>query len=227
MAQAEAICASSILACGLRVTLLDSDGSVADDDNNYYVTKNMIQIQATPDIEAGSDRTLKSGCDCIVATAKFPDLLKRFNFQIDLGQLEPALVSLMTGAPVVLDTSDTPVPIGWDWPVQISCADTPPPKVAIEVWSDVWDNDHQSPFLPYWHWIWPQTQWQFGQVQLNTDFYTPVLNGFSEGNSLWGHGPYGDGKPDGTVIGHLGSVWQTDDTPPDGFCGYQTITPSS
>lgn len=227
MAQADAICASSILACGLRVTLLTDAGDVDPDANNFYVTKNLIQLQMTPDIETGSDRTLKSGCDCIIATAKFPDLLKRFNFQIDLGELEPALVSLMTGATVVTDLSDTPVPIGWDWPIQVSCADTPPPKVAIEVWSDVWESNQQSPTLPYWHWVWPMTQWQFGQAQLNSDFFTPVLNGFSIGNTQWGDGPYSDGKPDGTDVGSLGSVWQTADVPPDGFCGYQTIAPAS
>ncbi len=227
MAQAEAICASSILACGLRVTLLDSTGFVAPEPNNFVTSDNLIQLQLTPEIEAGSDRTLKSGCDCIIATAKFPDLFKRFTFQIDLGELDPALISMMTGAPIVLDDSDIPVPIGWDWPIQVSCADTPPPRVALEVWTDVWESDHQSPTVPYWHWVWPETQWQFGQAQLNTDFFQPVLNGFSIGNNQWGHGPYGDGKPDGSVIGQLGSVWQTADAPPAGVCSYQSITPAS
>lgn len=226
MAQAEAICASSILACGFRVTLLDELGAVSTDENNYYVTDSLIQLQMTPEIEAGSDRTLKSGCDCIVATAKFPDLLKRFNFQIDLAQLEPGLISMMTGATVISDLSDIPVPIGWDWPIQVSCSDTPPPRVAIEVWSDVWENDRQNATLPYWHWVWPETRWQFGQAQLNSDFFTPVLNGFSIGNLEWADGPYGDGKPDGTDVGQLGSVWQTATAPPAGFCGYQTVVPS-
>lgn len=225
MPQAEAICGSSILACGLRVTLLDSEGDVAAQDNNYYVTKNLIQIGINPDIEEGSDRTLKSGCDCIIATAKFPNLLKRFGFEISLGALEPGLISLMTGASVILDESTIPVPIGWDWPVQISCSDTPPPKVALEVWSDNWDSDHQSAVLPNIHWIWPATQWQIGPSQLNSDFAPIVLNGFSEGNTRWGHGPYGDDP--GQVIGQLGSVFQTADAVPAGECGYQTITPSS
>lgn len=225
MPQAAAICGSSILACGLRVTLLNSNGSVAPSPNNSYVTKNLVQIVITPEIETGSDRTLKSGCDCIIATAKFPDLLKRFNFEIQLGALEPALISMMTGGAVILDTSTVPVPIGWDWPVQISCSDTPPPKIAIEVWSDNWDSDHQSAVLPNIHWVWPGTQWQIGPSTLNTDFATLVLNGFSFGNTLWGHGPYSDSP--GHLIGQLGSVYQTASAVPAGSCGYQSVTPSS
>lgn len=226
MAQAEAICGSSILACGMRVTLLDSEGDVAAGPNNFYVTDNLVNIGINPEIEEGSDRTLKSGCDCIIATAKFPDLLKRFRFEINLGALEPALMSLLTGGAVILDGSTpTPVPIGWDWPVQISCSDTPPPKVALEVWSDNWENDHQSPTLPNIHWIWPMTQWQIGPSQLNSDFAPMVLNGFSIGNNRWGHGPYGDDP--GQVIGQLGSVYQTADDPPTAECGYQTVVPSS
>lgn len=225
MAQNEVICGSSILACGMRITLLDDEGDVAAQSNNFYVTKNLIQIGINPDIEEGSDRTLKSGCDCIIATAKFPNLLKRFGFEISLGALEPALISLMTGGAVILDSSDVPVPIGWDWPVQVSCYDSRPPKVALEVWSDNWDSDHQSAVLPNIHWIWPMTRWQIGPSQLNSDFAPMVLNGYSEGNNRWGHGPYNDDP--GQVIGQLGSVYQTADAVPTGECGYQTVTPSS
>jgi hypothetical protein len=225
MAQAEAICGSSILACGLRVTLLNDNGSVASTSNNFYVTDNLVEIAATPVVAAGSDRELRSGCDCIIATAKFPDLLKRFTFEIQLGALEPGLESLMLGAPVILDTSDVPVAIGLDWPTQVSCSDDRPPKVAIEVWSYNWDTDAQNATLPYIHWVWPMTQWQIAPTRLNTDFAAMVMTGFSTGNSLWGHGPYNDDP--GQVIGHLGSLWQTATVPPASDCGYQTVSATS
>jgi hypothetical protein len=215
-----AICASSILACGMRATLLDQTGNVSSDPDNFYVTDNMVQLQFTPDVEAGSDRTLKSGCDCIIASAKFPDLLKRFNFEVQQGALEPGLIALMTGAPLIEDGAD---PIGWDWPVNASCGETPPHQVALEVWSFVWEDNAQNDERPYWHWIWPSTSWQFGQSTLNTDFMVPVLTGFSRGNPVWGHGPYGDA----VTVGDLGSVYQTADTPPSAVCGLQTVSPSS
>jgi hypothetical protein len=217
-----AICASSILACGFRATLLDDTGNVHTGSDNYYVTDKMVQLQLTPEIEAGSDRTVKSGCDCIIATAKFPDLLKRFNFEIQLGQLEPGLISLMTGSALISSGAD---PIGFDFPNNLECGQTPPPKVAIEAWSYVWEIDHQSETLPYWHWVWPMAQWQFGQSTLNSDVLIPVLTGYSRANPVWAHGPYNDDP--GVPIGPFGAVWQTATAPPAAVCGLQTVVPAS
>lgn len=216
-----AICPSSILACGLRVTLLDDLGAVSADPNNYWVSDKLIQITVSPDVEAGPDTTLRGGCNCIVATAKFPDLLKRFNFEISLAAIEPGLLSMMTGAAIVLEgTGD---PIGLNWPTGIDCAASPPPNVALEVWSQAWDGDHQDATLPYIHWVWPMTHWQIGQSVLSTDFFTPVLTGFSEGNPEWGIGPYGDDS--GSAVGDNGGFWFTATAPPTAECDYQTVVP--
>lgn len=225
MAQAVAICGQIIQACAIRATLLDDEGDVHAGSNNSIVSNNLISIVATPNIEEGSDRVLKSGCDCIIATAKFPNLLKRFDFEINIGALEPAMISLMTGAPIRLDASVVPVPVGYDFPVQVSCTNTPPPKVALEIWTDNWESDHQSPTLPWLKWVWPGTRWNIGPSTLNNDFSPLVLNGFSFGNTRWGHGPYLDAPLQ--VIGQLGSVFQSAAALPAASCGYQTITPAS
>ena len=112
MAQNPVVCGVSVLVCRTRVTLLDDDGSVAAGPNNSYVTDNPIRVTVTPVIEAGKDTTLKGGCDCIIASYKGPDLLKRFDLEFDIATIEPAMLSLMLGATLISDTSDTPVPIG-------------------------------------------------------------------------------------------------------------------
>jgi hypothetical protein len=217
------VCPSSIQACGLRVTLLDSQGNVANQANNFYVTNKLITIGTAPDIEEGTDITMKSGCDCIIASYKGADLLKRFTFTLNLGAIEPALLSLLTGGSVILDGSD---PIGMDWPIQVECADEPPPYVALEVWSVAWTGGGPDPTWPYIHWIWPMSRWQIADAELGSaDFFRPSLTGFSLQNGLWGHGPYNDDP--GEVVGELGSFWFTDTAPPTAFCGYQSVTPSS
>lgn len=216
-------CGSSILACGFRATLLDSLGNVANLPNNSYVTDKLLDIGYDPEVEPGSDRTLKSGCDCITATARFPDHLKRFNFEVNLGAFEPALLSLLTGGAVQLSGAAV---VGWDYPTGIGCSADPPPKVAIEVWSYNWDYDHQDTVLPYLHYVWPLTQWQIGPARLNTDFKAEVLRGYSVANPLWANGPYSDGPPGGPV-GDLGSTWQTADLPPEAACAFASVTPSS
>lgn len=215
-------CGSSILACGLRATLLDSLGSVSEDENNSYVTDKLIEISTDPEIEAGSDRTLKSGCDCIVATYRGPDFLKRFNLEFNLATLEPGLISMLTGGPVILDGADI---IGVNWPTGLACGTTPPPFVALEVWSYNWDFDQQNDERPYLHWVWTMSRWQVGPSRLNSDFAGNVLRGFTSANTQWGHGPYGDGPDD--PIGALGAVFQTDVAPPEAACAYAHAVPSS
>ena len=218
-----ALCPASILACGMRVTLLDDLGNVADVPNNYWVTANLIEIQTSPEIEAGTDLTMKSGCDAIIAAYRGPDLFKRFNFELSLGALEPGLLSLMLGGSVILDGTD---PIGMGWPNQTTCAGEPPPFVALEVWSYSWDCLGQAPGTPYIHWTWPMTRWQIGQSVLGaSDFFRPALTGFSLANGQWGEGPYGDGP--GEDIPELGAFWFTAEAPPAAACAYQSVTPAS
>ncbi len=217
-----AICPSSILACGMRVTLLDSLGNVSPDANNFWVSDDLIQITTTPELATGSDRELRSGCDCVIASAKFPDLLKRFTFEIQKGQLQPGLEALMLGEDVILDGAD---PIGAWFANNSECGAAPIPNVALEVWSQAYEGNGQSQTLPFIHWIWPLTRWQLGASTLSSDFKQTVLTGFSDPNTRWGHGPYNDDP--GEVVGPLGGYWFTATAPPAAECAYQTVSPSS
>lgn len=217
------VCGASINACGLRVTELDSEGNVVGTPNNFWVTSKLIEISVTPEVEEGTDVTMKSGCDCIIATFRAADLLKRFNFTISLGQLEPGLIEMMIGGSVILSGADV---IGINWPTGIDCEASPPPKVALEVWSFNQDVDAQNTLYPYWHWVWPGTQWQIGEASLGAgDFFRPQLTGFSFGNANWVHGPYNDDP--GDAIEANGAVWATATAPPTAQCEYQTVAATS
>lgn len=217
-----AICPSSILACGMRVTLLDSLGNVAPSPNNSYVSNKLVALQTTPDTFAPTEAQQVSGCNCLVASAKFPELLKRFNLQITKGALEPALESMMVGATVVLSGPD---PIGEWWQNNSICGQGTPPYVALEVWSQAYEGNGQSATFPYVHWIWPKTRWIQGQSTLDVNFKQDILTGFSDPNGLWGTGPYEDDP--GENIGPMGGYWFTSDPPPTAFCGYESVVPSS
>lgn len=217
-----AICPSSILACGMRVTVLDSLGNVVDDPNNFWTSNKLIQVQFTPEVFDPGEKEQISGCNCVIATQKSAPLLKRFTIEIQKGTLEPGLESMMLGSDVILDGVD---PIGTWWPNNAECGDTPPPFVALEVWSQTLVGNRQDATFPYVHWIWPMTQWMFGQSVLSTDVKQEVLTGFSIPNSRWGSGPFDDDP--GEDVQPQGGYWFTAEAPPAGVCGYQTITPSS
>ena len=210
-------CLAAIHLCAIRVTRLEADGSPTPGPNNSYVTNKPIQLGVTPVIEAGQDRTLVGGCDCLVATYRGFDKLKRFDLELDLGTLEPGLIEMLIGADAIIDTG---VPIGDWWPSSqtFACGTNPQPNVAIEAWQDGWADDAPDADFPYIRWIFPSSFWQIGAQSLQNDFLQPKLSGFTRGNPEWGLGIYGD-QPEAAQS--LGGFFY-DTTRPDGACGYAT-----
>jgi len=214
-------CGVSLHVCTIRITVLDPDtGAVADAEDNSYVTGKSLSVQVTPTIEAGADITLTGGCDCVVASYRGTDKLKRFEFEMNIASLEPAMIAMMVGGTIINDgTYDT----GVAWPSALECGEAEP-AVAFEFWTDHWNGDAQDPDYPYIHHVYPQTRWQIGQQQYQNDFAQPVLTGFSRQNLAWGDGPYGDGP--GADIRN-GGWFYTDVTPPEAACAAATVEPSS
>lgn len=211
-----AICDAAIHLCFVRVTRLDQLGNPSPGPNNVYVTDKPMMLSAKPNIEAGQDKTLVGGCDCIIASYRGYDKLKRFDLELDLGVLEPGLMEMMLGAPAILD--DDGYPIGVHWPNQLTCSEPIQPNVCIEGWQDLWEDDHQASDYPYVHWIWPSSRWQLADTTLQNDFNQPKLTGFTRGNPNWGLGLFGDlNEP----CGLLGDFFYTDSVP-TAACGYQT-----
>ncbi len=209
-------CLAAIHICRLRVTRLDASGNPAAGPNNAYITDKPMQLGVTPTIEAGADRTLVGGCDCIIATYRGPDKLKRFDLTLDLGVLEPGLLEMLTGAAAITDTGDV---IGVWWSDQAFDCSNPQPSVAIEAWQTAWDGGGPSADFPVVHWIWPLTHWQIGAHTLQNDFLQPQVTGFSLANSSWGEGIWGD-MPE--TVGPLGGWFYDTEDLPDAQCGYVT-----
>jgi hypothetical protein len=212
------ICDSVIHLCAVRVTRLDSLGNPVAGPNNVYVSDNPIQVVVKPEIEAGADKTVTGGCDCIIASYKGFDKLKRFGLEMDLGVIEPAMLEMMLGADAILAGSAAD-PIGLWWPSQLSCDEPNQPNVCFEGWQTLWEDDHPaSGAYQYVHWIWPSTYWQIADHTLQNDFLQPKLNGFSRANPNWGLGIYGD-LPE--AAGPLGGFFYDSDIP-TAECGWQS-----
>lgn len=226
------ICVDSIKICALRVTALDDLGNVAEGPNNYVATNRESQLQYTGNVDKGKDLYYRNGCDQPLATYKSPELLKRFDLSLDLYSLEPAVQSLLLGAPILDDADGNPV--GFEYALQDCPSDPSPPLTAVEAWSWSWDCDAQVPSVPYWYFVWPMVQWSSDQANiLQTDLLQPKLTGFTRRNPLWGHGPYGgvvQGPAGGpTFLSSTGglAVFLTSTAPPDPVCGFGTVTPGS
>lgn len=183
-----AVCPSAIHLCFIRITRLDSVGHPVAGPNNFFVDGNPMMLTVTPDILAGETKDLKGGCDQLIATYRGQDILKRFNLELDVGTITPALEEILTGAPAIIDLSGNPIGVQF----QVPCG-SQQPFVALEAWQDLYACDHQpSAPYPYKRWIWPATRWQRGPETLQNDFDQPKFTGFSLGNPNWGMGIYGD-----------------------------------
>jgi hypothetical protein len=221
-------CGVALGLCAFRVTrLIPTTGCVAASPDNSFVTTDLISLSLNPVVEAGADTTLKGGCDCIVASYRGVDSLKRFEFEITNPKLSPALYEMMIGGGII---NSGGFPVGTTWPGQLDCGDTQD-SVAIEFWVKHWNGSSQDATYPWIHHTYPQTLWQIGQQQFQNDFAQPTLSGFSRANSCWGDGPYGDG-PEATyglsIDMSSGGFYYTATNPPvDTACDYADVTPSS
>lgn len=224
MAQADIICPNSILFCALRVTRLNVDGTPAAGPNNAYVTDRAMTLTMTPDIEDGEDKVMIGGCDCINARYRGRDKLKGFSLALTSTAVEPGLMEMLLGATLISDGSDDPVPIGVNWPTQLSCSDGQQPPVGIEGWSKAWVDDRQDDGFPYIRWVFPMTFWQMDENELGADFLELALNGYTRTNENWGVGPYSDQVVNGEIIEFepQGGFF-FDDMIPAAGCGYQGI----
>jgi len=209
-------CLAAIHLCRVRITRLNDNGTPMAGPNNVYVTDKPIQLNVTPVYEAGKDSTLVGGCDCIVATYRGFDKLKRFDFELDLAKLEWGLFEMLTGAAAI--SSSGAVIGNWFNDNAFDCSVAAQPNVVLEGWQTGWEDDRQDTTFPYVRWLWPSTFWSVSALSLQNDFNQPKMTGFSRGNSAWGTGIFHD-QPE--AAGALGGGWY-DTTIPAASCGYQT-----
>lgn len=223
MSQATAICPGSIHICKARFSRLNSDGTFKGGANNHVVTDSIMSVDFTPNIKAGDSKQVIGGCDCIDLSYRGYDKLLYFDLKFQLTKLNPALMELLLGAGILVDSSTVPVPVGNVWPNQLSCASTPQPPVAVEFWTDAWQNDRQvDPPNRYIRWVFPMSFWQLDASKLENDFFLPALQGFTRQNPNWGN-VYAD-WPAGIASNFVGGAYFWDTTQPAASCGYSSLS---
>lgn len=216
------LCPTPIHICRIRVTrLVEPTGAIASAPNNHVVSDRPMVLSITPEIEEGEDKTLIGGCDCIAATYKGRDKLKRFTLELTQTAWEPALVEILTGAALL--TNAATENIGNAWADQLSCSSTLNAPVALEAWQDMWIGDAQNSNPRYVRWVFPMSYWQISDWTLENDFSMPKFSGYTRKNPAAWVNPYVD-FPTGltTLPGQGGYFW--DNTVPAAYCGYSTTS---
>lgn len=215
-------CGVSFGVCVVRLTRVDPVTGAVIAGLNSYVSDKAISVAVNPNIETGNTFSIRNGCGCSIARFKAPDTFNWFEFVFTQAALEPEMLSFLLGQETILDGTDV---VGLNWDGSLAC-DEGVPAVALEFWTQHVVGSSQDSQFPWFHWVYPKTNWSLGDNTFEEGIAEPVVNGTSETNPLWGHGPYGDGPPDNQTVEEW-AVWKTDVDPPTPECAAQNVTSTS
>jgi hypothetical protein len=190
--------------------------------NNAYVTDAPLSISVNPNVETGEAINVRNGCGCKIFAFSFPDTFNWWEFSFVDTEMEPQLQAFMLGAETITDGADV---VGIAFPATLAC-DEDPPAVAFEFWTKRGVGSGISPLRAWNHFVYPMTNWQWGDNTFEAAAGTPTFTGKSQTNGNWGDGPYGDGPPDGQDLSD-GGYWATNDDPPDAACVAVAVTSTS
>lgn len=226
-------CFGSLQACMTRVAKLTSSGGPDDGSTNGYRTDALIELTVDPEIEEGVNLRVRNACGSICQTFRDCDKLVGLTFAMQLCHLDAELLAMLTGGSVIRDLSGAGVGnvIGFELP---SSEDACPNGVSLEEWSKAWDNSAvATPAFAggstavYFHWVFPKTQWQIGQLKFENDFMRVNVTGFAlENPQITANGPFDDWPADVAAYGGITNLggWFFDTTLPSAACGSVAVS---
>lgn len=229
MASNDVVCIGQRSACVIRATRLDNTCKPVHGVNNAVVTAALITATATPDVEAGQKFEPKNACGELLFTAEDPDIIKRYQYTMELGLWDFELYELLTGSTVIVGASDGP------WPGKAIGNATPGPQtpaidgVALEIW--VKTAIGQGPcgptgtHPPYVRHIFPRLRLRPDARTFANDVANAAFAGEATANEAWDD-PFADYQGEGALDVTTPYAWFYDDTLPDVGCGYIDVPAS-
>lgn len=210
----------------VRVTTLETCGTppASGTPDSYVVTSGFVTVTLSADIEAGDDIVVKNANGDLCISDRSHDQLKRWMVSIDLCEVDPDLVSMMTGSP--LETNGDGDVVGFR-----SVTGPLDQEFALELWSGTEQGACSPEGVPrYGYFLLPYvTGGSFGDLTVENDGVTVTLeDAFTLSNSNWGVGPYNVvGDPAGPLESAIGAdehllLRTTQVDPPAASCGAQS-----
>lgn len=207
----------------IRVTQLDECGA-PDLAGSYVTSDGFVTATLSVEVEAGEEIIVKNADGRFCINEKSDDAIKRLNVEIDWCQVDPDLISIITGSPVELDGEDS---VGFR--IKEGTVDA---KWALEIWTGLAGGQCEGdPCFGYLLVPFVAGSVLTGDVTVQNGETTFQTGGFTKGGSEWGVGPW-------NVIGTPGAEGPLDVAiaadehallrkvcvpPPAAVCGAQAI----
>jgi hypothetical protein len=181
----------------LRVTRLDNCGRPVYGDDGQATTTGFVSVSVTTNTNATDEiRITNAAGETILYEASVTELAG-FSPEITLGKVDPQMLSLMTGQPVVIDSFGNVVGFEFDTKIKLT------QSFALEVWAGApasADGCAADATGQYGYVLFPFLQGgMLGDFSIENGGISFTLSGAAtkDGNA-WGNGPY-DVQLNGTV----------------------------
>ncbi len=198
-------CYGAIEVVAMRVSALAASGAPLTGANNGYVTSNVMQADAKPDLLKGIEEIAQGANNNICQYLRDCDRLKSFEITVQLCAMEPDLVNLMNGSTSIASTESGIYSAGQSGKTiggkYSNPTDSCQNGVCVEFWELAWDQTEQAKSnifsaastLTYWHHVFPRVKFQIDDQKFDNKWRLPQLKGVATTNSkITANGPFDD-----------------------------------
>lgn len=177
--------AASISGQLIRVSRLESDGSIATGPSASYVMRSFISVSFTPEYEDGDEITQKNAAGEVCVSYQLPDTLKRVTLELAICEPDPEFTEILAGGDILVTSGQS---VGYQAP-EIG-VDAMPFGAALEAWSLAIQNGKPAANNRYWHWIFPYVVMRpSGDRVMENGLLANTFEGWGVGNASFGGGP--------------------------------------
>lgn len=212
----------------MRASKVNSCGALVGGASGQLVTKGFVSVEYSLEIDEGEEIDVKNaGGEACISEPGCP-IVKWVNIEATFCNVDPDLVNMWTGWPLVVDGDGAGV--GFRIQESVACG----AGVGLEVWSDISGGGCTGGAQRYGYFLVPWiTNGILGDLTIENDAASFVLTGKSRKGSQWGVGPHDvvldDEDAAGPLLAAIGAndhmhIQTTLVAPPAAACGAATLT---
>jgi hypothetical protein len=172
----------------LRITKLNECGAIVEGAGSSLVASAFVSGTFTPNYQEVQEISLADANGGICIEDRSPVALRWVDVSLVICTLDPTMINLITGDPLVLDDAASPNTVGFRLDADL----TGSANFAMEFWSGiVGQSCDPSGFTKYGYWLFPwMRDAQWGEWVIQNDALTITLTARAVYGGDWGVGPY-------------------------------------
>ena len=182
-------CASMSRGKMLRITKLNECGAVVEGVGSSLVAKAFVSATFTPNYQEVQEISVPDANGDICIEDRSPVALRWVDISLVICTLDPTMINLITGDPLVLDdATPTPNTVGFRLDADL----TGSASFGLEFWSGITGQAcDPAGFTKYGYWLFPWVKdAQWGEWVIQNDALTITLTARAVYGGDWGVGPY-------------------------------------